>query len=193
MSQSDDARRNEPGDRGQRDGQSRQPNSQGAQTAAENGSPEEMIVVLRDELQQAQDRTLRMQAELENLRQRMRREMEQERRYAELPLIRDLLPVVDNLYRAIEAAETGGEQGALLEGVRMLAQQLHSVLTAHHCQSIEALHQPFDPHLHEAILQQPSSEYPPSTVLAVTQRGYLLHDRVVRPAQVIVSMAPSAQ
>lgn len=68
-----------------------------------------------------------------------------------------------------------------------MSQQLESVLAAHDCRRIEALHQPFDPNLHDAILQQPSAEYPPGTVILVTQVGYQLHDRVVRPAQVIVA------
>ena len=148
-----------------------------------------------DELIQAQERVLRAQAELENYRKRARRELEDERRYAELPLLRDLAPVLDNVERAIQAAEKKADAATLLEGFKMVAQQLNTVMERHHLVRIEGLHQPFDPHLHQAIMQQPSSEFPADTVIGVAQTGYQLHDRVVRPAQVIVSReaaAPSA-
>ncbi|HEV3025116.1 MAG TPA: nucleotide exchange factor GrpE [Pirellulales bacterium] len=144
---------------------------------------------LRQELEEARERLLRAQADLENLRKRTRRELEEERRFANLPLLTDLLPVIDNVGRAIQAAEKAAEGGALLEGVKLVAQQLDSVLTRHHCKRIAALGGPFDPHLHQAIVQQPSAEHPAGTVLVVAQEGYQLHDRVLRPAQVVVSSA----
>ncbi len=147
---------------------------------------------LRQELEAAKERALRVQAELENYRKRMRREMDDERRYAQLPLLKELLPVIDNIGRAVQAAEKSSDGAGLLDGVKLVAQQLEGVLSRHHCTRIAALHQPFDPHLHEAILQQPNGEHPPGTVLQVTQEGYQLHERVVRPAQVIVSAAPTA-
>jgi molecular chaperone GrpE len=147
---------------------------------------------IRGELTEAQDRTLRVQAELENYRRRSRREMEDERKYANLPLLRDLLPVVDNIQRAIQAAEKAGEAGTLLDGIKMVAQTLENALARHQATKIDALHKPFDPAVHEAISQQPSADYPEHTVLLVAQDGYLLHDRVVRPAQVIVSTAPAS-
>ena len=142
------------------------------------------------QVRELQDRLLRTQAELDNFRKRSRREMEEERRYANMPILRDLLPVVDNIGRAIDAATKNSDAASLLEGFRMVSQQLNTVLERHHAMPIKALNEPFDPHLHEAILQQPSEEVPPGTVLMVTQEGYQLHDRVVRPAQVIVSKAP---
>lgn len=142
---------------------------------------------LRTELHEAQDRALRMQAELENYRKRAAREMQEERRYAQLPLMRDLLPVLDNMARAIEAAEKTHDTADLLQGVKMVARQLEEVLERHHCVRIRALSEPFDPYLHEAISQQPSGQHPGGTVMLVTQTGFLLHDRVVRPSQVIVS------
>jgi len=75
----------------------------------------------------------------------------------------------------------------LLEGVKIVAQQLEAVLQRHHCMPIAALHQPFDPNVHEAILHQPSADAAPNTVLAEVQQGFQLHDRVVRPSQVIVA------
>jgi molecular chaperone GrpE len=151
------------------------------------------LSALRTQLQEAQDRTLRAQAELENVRKRAQREIVEERRYAATPLIRDLLVVADNVDRAIEAAEQTEQNGGLLEGFRMVADQLHHALEKHGCQKIAADGEPFDPHLHEAICQQPSAEHEPGTVMQVTLNGYQLHDRVVRPAQVIVSAAPHTE
>jgi molecular chaperone GrpE len=145
---------------------------------------------LRDELEEVRDRSLRAQAELENYRKRVTRQMEEERRYANLSLLGDLLPVWDNTVRAIEAAAKTPDVATLLEGFKMVAGQLERVLATHHCKRIEALHQPFDPHRHQAISQQPSADYPPNTVILVAQEGFLFHERVVRPSQVIVSSAP---
>ena len=161
--------------------------------AAEQAAVSEMnsqIQTLEDELGQMKDRALRLQAELENYQKRVSRDMADQRRYAELPLMRDLLPVLDNMLRAIEAAEKSGEAPGLLEGFKMVVEQLDAVLASHHCTPIKALHEPFDPNFHAAISQQPSAEYPSNTVVYVASQGYRLHDRVVRPAQVIVSTAP---
>ncbi|MCR4413048.1 MAG: nucleotide exchange factor GrpE [Thermoguttaceae bacterium] len=145
---------------------------------------------LRSELAQARDRALRSLAELDNYRKRADRMVEEERRYACLPLLRDLLPVLDNVKRAIEAVEKIPEATSLREGVELVARQLEGVLAKHHCNPIAALHQPFDPNYHEALLQQPSAEFPPNTVLQEVRTGFMLHDRVVRPSQVIVSAPP---
>ena len=145
---------------------------------------------LQAELQNAEDRVLRAQAELENFRRRMRREMENERQYAALPLLNDLMTVVDNLGRAIGAAEQSEGQVGLLDGVKMVTSQLMGALEKHHCTEIQADGQPFDPNLHEAIAQQPSDEYAVGIVMMTTQAGFQLNDRVVRPAQVIVSTGP---
>jgi molecular chaperone GrpE len=139
------------------------------------------------ELAAAKDRELRAHAELDNYRKRAARELDEQHRYANLSLLRDLLPVLDNVDRAIEAAEKNADANALLAGFKMVSQQLGDVLTRHHCTRIEALHTPFDPNVHHAVMQQPSEEHPANTVLMVTQNGYQLHDRVVRPSQVIVS------
>jgi molecular chaperone GrpE len=145
---------------------------------------------LAGELAAANDRTLRLQAEMQNLRSRTSREIADERRYAALPILRDLLPVLDNIDRAIEAAEKAGESENLLAGFRLVKQQLDTVLVRHQCEPIKAEAEQFDPHFHEAILHQPSADVPADHVVMVTQPGYKLHDRVVRPAQVIVSSGP---
>lgn len=148
---------------------------------------------LQSEVAAAEARVLRTHAELENYRKRSNRYLEEERRYAALPLMRDLLPVIDNLERAIQSADQEGGSARLVEGVKMVAQFLNMVLERHHCRRMEAQGAVFDPHVHEAIVQLPSEQVPPGTVLEVTQNGYLLHDRVVRPAQVVVSARPPAE
>jgi len=151
--------------------------------------PPDPVQALREELEAAKDRVLRSQAELENYRKRVAREMQDLHRYANLPLMRDLLPVLDNINRAIEAAEKTHDTASLLDGVKMVAQQFAGVFEKHDCTEIRAQDQPFDPHRHEAISQQPSDDHPPGTVVTVAQTGYQLHDRVVRPSQVVVSKA----
>lgn len=165
----------------------------GAEAAAADAAleaSENEMAKLRADLEDASDRVLRAQAELDNYRKRVRREMEDERRYAALPLLRDLLPVMDNLQRAIAASEKAPTGGGLLDGVKLVAQSFEGVLARHDCKKIDALGEPFDPAFHEAISQQVSAEHEPNTVTLVAQDGYVLHDRVVRPAQVIVSKLP---
>jgi molecular chaperone GrpE len=143
------------------------------------------------ELAAERDRALRLRAELENYRARASRELADERRYASLPIARDVMGVLDNIDRAIAAAEKNHEGGSLLEGFRLVRQQLVSVLSQHDCVEIPAAGAEFDPQFHAAILQQPSDEVPAGHVAMVAQPGYQLHDRVVRPAQVIVSSGPA--
>ncbi|MFO7905774.1 MAG: nucleotide exchange factor GrpE [Planctomycetota bacterium] len=149
---------------------------------------------LRAELAESRKRVVRLQAELENYRKRVQRTLQEERQYASLPLMRDLLGVVDNLQRAIDAAhesvgatQEGSASGGVLEGVKMVAGQLTDVLKKHHCEEIAAEGTQFDPNVHEAIAQFPSPEHEPGQVTQVTQTGYRLHNRVIRPAQVIVA------
>jgi molecular chaperone GrpE len=157
--------------------------------------PADPLEELRNQLEQATDQTLRSRAELDNYRKRVAREMDEQRRYANLSLMRDLLPVLDNVQRAIEAAGSSvagntQESAGLVEGFKMVAELLRGVLKQHNCVEIPALDEPFDPHLHEAVLQQPSDDHAPGTVTKVLQSGFQLHDRVVRPSQVIVSASP---
>lgn len=130
-------------------------------------------------------------AEFENFQKRFQRDLAVERQYAQTPLAGDLLGPMDNLERAIDAAEKAGDKGALAQGIGMVRNQLLDVLRRHGVKPIEAQGQPFDPNLHQAVMQQPSAEVPPQTVLTVLERGYTIHDRVLRPARVIVSTTPS--
>jgi molecular chaperone GrpE len=152
---------------------------------------EQSIGRLEAELADAKDKVLRGQAELENVRKRLRKELDDERRYAEASLLTDLLTVVDNLGRAIEAGEKAIDVAGLLAGVKLVSQQLDGVLKRHHCSPIPAFGHPFDPNVHQAIGRQPNGDNPPNTVVVVAQEGYKLHDRVLRPSQVIVSAEPT--
>jgi molecular chaperone GrpE len=129
----------------------------------------------------------RTRADFENYQKRNQREREQERKYWYGPLVLDLLPAFDNLERAMAAASQAGESGPLVKGVAMVQSQLLDVLKRHGITPIAALGQPFDPNLHQAVMQQPSAEHPPNTVLQVLQQGFMIHDRVLRPASVVVS------
>jgi len=162
----------------------------GEETLSAADSPQlSEVDALREELGESKQRLLRTHADLENFRKRASRELENERRYAAIPLLRDLLPVADDIQRAIAAAEESEGESGLLEGFRLVAQQLDSVLKKHHCTEIPAAGEAFDPNLHEAISYLPSPDHEPNTVMQVTSKGYRLHDRVVRPSQVVVAAA----
>lgn len=139
------------------------------------------------EVSDLQDRILRLQAELENFRKRSRREYDEAQRYREIDLLRDLLPVLDNVNRAIAAADMTDDINGLRAGFKMTGQQIEKVLAGHGCSTIPTDGTPFDPTVHEAIQQQAVPGVSAGTVVATVSQGFRLHDRVVRPAQVIVS------
>jgi molecular chaperone GrpE len=145
--------------------------------------------------EQARDEYLdlarQVRADFENYQKRSQRDRDAERRFAQEPLARDLLPALDNLDRALDAAAKAADQAALAKGVEMVRGQLLDALRRHGVTRIEAHGQPFDPNRHEAVMQQPSADVPPHTVLQALEPGYMLHDRVLRPARVIVSMPPA--
>ena len=129
------------------------------------------------------------QADFENYQKRAARDRDTERKYAVAPLARDLLPALDNLQRAMDAAKQVGESGPLVQGVAATQAQIIQLLARHGITPIEAQDQPFDPNKHEAVMQRPSADHPPGTVVQVLQTGYQMHDRVLRPASVVVSAA----
>jgi len=142
---------------------------------------------LRQELKVAVERALRAQAELENFRKRVYRDTEQQLKFASIGLLKDFLEVADNLQRALEAANQSDPRGSVALGIQMVQSQLQTVLGKHGCQAIEALGKPFDPNYHEALTQIPNAEQPAGTILQELRKGYMLHERVVRPSQVILS------
>lgn len=150
------------------------------------------VVALEKERDEFKALALRTRAEFENYQKRAQREAAQERRYAQGPLAADILPNLDNFDRAVAAGKQAGETGPLVQGVAMVQAQFLDTLKRHGVTRIEAEGQPFDPNQHQAVMQQSSKEHPPNTVLQVLEQGFLLHDRVLRPARVIVSSAPGA-
>jgi molecular chaperone GrpE len=132
----------------------------------------------------------RTQADFENYQKRNQRERDQERRFAHFGFARELLTVLDNLDRATAAAQQAKETGPLVQGVAMVQNQLLELMRRHGITPIEALGQPFDPNLHQAVMQEPTDTAPPNTVTKVLERGFMIHDRVLRPAHVAVSASP---
>lgn len=145
-------------------------------------SPEEL---LQKGLDEARDQMLRTRADFDNYRKRMAREMERVRKTAAELLIRDLLPGIDNLDLALQHADD--KSAALAQGVEMVYKQIQDALGGHGLTPIDALGQPFDPNVHEAVSQVPSEEYPKDHVAQVFQTGYTLGDVVLRPSKVVVS------
>lgn len=148
---------------------------------------------LEDELSETQERVLRTAADAENFKKRLQREKEEQTRYANESFMRELLPVIDNLERALEHSEAGTDQGGLLEGLNMTLKGFLDTLTRFGCTPVETAGKPFDPNFHEAVSQEESADHEPNTVLRELQKGYMLKERLLRPAMVLVSKRTSQQ
>jgi len=144
---------------------------------------------LSTDLEATRDRCLRLQADLENFRRRAAKERLEAEQYGHQNLVKDLLTAVDNLDRAIEHARRsdGADLESLLQGVELVRRDLVTALVKHGVAAIEATGRPFDPARHEAMAQAPDDSVAPNTVIEELQRGYVLRDRLLRPARVIVS------
>ncbi|MBI3821061.1 MAG: nucleotide exchange factor GrpE [Planctomycetes bacterium] len=142
---------------------------------------------LQKERDQYLDLAARTRAEFENYQKRMQREREQERKYAFGPLAEILLPILDNLERALQAGKQAGETGPLVQGVAMVQAQVLELLKRNGITRIDCEGQPFDPNLHQAVMQKPAADVEPNTVVQVIEQGFMNQDRVLRPAKVIVS------
>lgn len=137
------------------------------------------------------DRYLRSAADLENTRKRQKREAEDAKFETKTRILKEILPVVDNLERAVEHAGVGQENSPIVEGVMLVLRQLTTAFERLEVTPVEALGQPFDPNLHEAISQQ-ESDLPPGSVVTVLQRGYKSGERLLRPALVVVAKPKAA-
>lgn len=149
--------------------------------------------VVEESLQQTaerlEDALLRSKADFQNFQRRSTIEKSEAIQYANVELMKSLLPVMDDFERSFQAAESAESSDADTQGFRMIYENFMNALSRFGLQPIDALHQTFDPAIHEALLQQPCDEHPPGTVIEEVARGYRLRDRVVRPARVIVSKA----
>ncbi len=162
------------------------------EAASNEARLEEELKEVRAEAEKNWDLYLRERAERENFRKRMQREKEDLARFANENLLREFLPIFDNLERAVAHFANGQEGGAgLLEGVSLTLDQFQKVLEKFGVVPVEAVGQPFDPAWHEAMGQVESAEHPPNTVVQEMQKGYILNDRLLRPALVLVAKAPS--
>jgi len=145
----------------------------------------------REEVRQANERALRERADAENVKKRAAREQAEAVRYGTERLVRDLLPIVDNLERAVEAAQGGGNGAPLVEGVTLVLKGLLDVLARHGVTRVESEGSKFDPAHHEAVAHIESAQHEPNAVMQEHQPGYRLHDRLLRPALVTVSKGRS--
>lgn len=147
---------------------------------------------LEAELAAAKDAALRAQADAMNMQRRAEQEIEKARKFALERICGDLLSVIDNLERALEAAGENGGNDSLLEGIELTRKGFMDILEKHGVQSVYPLGEPFDPETAQAMsmVEQPDAE--PNSVIAVMQKGYTLNGRLLRPAMVMVSKAPAA-
>ena len=151
---------------------------------------EEAIEKARAEARENADKYVRLAAEMDNLRKRHRQEQANQLQYANSELIIKLLPVLDNFYRALEHAPDAAEGEAPQEwisGLTLVLRQLEDLLAAEGVSPIESVGADFDPNLHQAVIAEPSDEHDEGKVIGELQRGYMLHDRVIRPSLVKVA------
>lgn len=146
------------------------------------------IEKLQAEVQEHQQRALRVQADFDNFRRRTQKEKEELGKYASSKLITELLPVIDNFERALQASEENPEFESFSKGVSMIFRQMESVLAAEGLSAMKSVGEPFNPEYHQAIMQVESEEYEEGIVVEEVQKGYMLKDKVLRPAMVKVSM-----
>jgi molecular chaperone GrpE len=147
-------------------------------------------IQLRAELAELKDRWMRERADLENVKRRAAREKQDALRFGSENLLKDLLPVIDNLHRALAHAKQGREDDPILTGVELVLRGFDDVLERHGVKVVPARGTPFDPNRHEAI-SHVESDAPANTVIDEHQRGYVLHDRLLRPALVTVGKGPA--
>lgn len=137
------------------------------------------------------DKYLRLAAEFENYKRLTQRDQREQIKFGNEQILKELLPVVDNLERAIKAARANGGDSALVQGVELTLKQLSGILTKFGVQAIETVGQEFDPSAHQAVSYGPSNDVPSNKVLDEFQKGYRLHDRILRAAMVSVSSGPA--
>jgi molecular chaperone GrpE len=165
----------------------------GEEKPAELAQIRQQLEAKEKEAQANYDRYLRQVAELENYKKRTARDKEETARLANESLMKDMLPIVDNLERAVAHAQGGGNGKPLVEGVEMVLRGLIDMLGKHGLVQISAVGQPFDPERHEAMAQVESVSHAPNTVVEEYHKGYLLFDRLLRTALVSVAKTPETK
>ncbi len=142
---------------------------------------------LQEQLTSEKERVLRLSAEFENYKKRKQRELDDFKKFANETVFRNFLSVVDNLERAIMAAENNSDEVGLLEGVKLTRKDIIKLFETFNVKPVDAHNKEFDPNFHQAVTQEETDDFPEKTVTQVLQKGYLLHDRLLRPAMVVVS------
>ncbi|GAB2508429.1 nucleotide exchange factor GrpE [Microbulbifer agarilyticus] len=158
---------------------------------AEENAQDEEIASLHQQLADHKDMVLRAQADVQNARRRAQQDVEKAHKFGQEKLLKELLPVVDNLERALATIDKDDEaQKAVREGIELTQKSFIDTLTKSGMELIDPAGEPFDPELHQAMTQIPNGDVEPNTVLDVFQKGYRLNGRLLRPAMVVVSKAP---
>ena len=155
----------------------------------ENAGPE-TLTEAQEAMAELNERIIRLTADFDNFRKRAQREKDEARQFANQGLLEKLLPVLDNFEMALTAVKDADP--SVRDGVQMILDQLLGVLKESGVEPVDAMGQPFDPNLHEALSQEETTEVEEGTVVQQVQRGYKLNDRLVRPARVVVAKAPGA-
>ena len=150
-------------------------------------SPDQEMMRMQQEVEEANDTMLRLAAELDNYKKRVAKERESLIKYSAQAMVQGLLPVLDNLERAIESADKSKDFDSFLEGVKMIYKSMYDALERNGVVRVDALGEAFDPNIHEAVMQVNSEEHKENVVVQELQKGYMLHDRVIRPTMVVVS------
>ncbi len=156
--------------------------------------PDDVVARLEEELTLARDAVLRAQADAQNVMRRAEQDVEKARKFALERFCAELLPVVDNLERALETT-TGGDDivKPIAEGVQLTLKSFQDALKKFHIEAVDPAGEPFDPQFHQAMSLVENAAVEPNTVIAVMQKGYTLNGRLVRPAMVMVSKVPAGK
>lgn len=163
-----------------------------AAEAAEGADAQGQIEALTVQLEEAKNQALRAQAEAQNARRRAEQDVEKAHKFGQEKIINDLLPVVDNLERALQAIDVDNEAfKAVIEGIELTHKSFVDSLKRHKVEVVNPEGEPFDPQFHQAMSMVENPDVEPNTVINVFQKGYTLHGRLVRPAMVVVSKAPA--
>jgi molecular chaperone GrpE len=172
-------------------GDERQGDDSGEQLEVSVEALQAELVALGAELEATKEQALRVYAEAQNTRNRAEKDVEKAHKFGQEKLVSDLLPVVDNLERALATMDTENvDFSAVMEGVQLTLKSFVDTLARHNVVAVDPHGEPFDPQLHQAMSAVPSPDVEPNTVINVYQKGYTLHGRLVRPAMVVVSKAP---
>ncbi|WP_018934739.1 nucleotide exchange factor GrpE [Thioalkalivibrio sp. ALJ24] len=182
----------QPESREQHENEAQEAPSPEEQEAAEAAADAERIQELEALAEERRDQALRAQAELENQRRRFERELENAHKYAMEKFASEMLEVCDSLEMGLQAARESQDVDRVIEGVELTLKNLTKVFEKFGIQPEEPTGERFDPERHQAMSMQEDPEQPPNTVVATMQKGYMLQDRVLRPAMVVVSRAPSS-